>query len=86
MKPALILLAMVLIANSNWADWQAFNDSSNKNGGTDDPTVTTINIGRSSPGPVEEELLQFGSGDGTGVIARYEETVSTGSVFWTSDS
>ena len=86
MKPALILFAMVLIANSNRADWQAFNDSANKNGGTDDPTVTTINIGRSSPGPVEEELLQFGSGDGTGVIARYEETVSTGSVFWTSDS
>ena len=28
----------------------------------------------------------FGSGDGTGVTATYEETLSEGSVYWTSDA
>ena len=65
--------------------WQAFNDSANKNGGTEDPNITTINIGRTSVGPTEDVLLQLESGASTGVTARYEETFSTGSVFWTSD-
>ena len=68
------------------ANWTAFNDSVNKNGGTTDETVTTINIGRSSPGPLSSELLVFGTGDGTGVTASYEETKTVGSVFWTNDS
>ena len=45
-----------------------------------------INVGRSSPGPASTELLVFGSGDGTGVTATYEETLSEGSVYWTSDA
>ncbi len=72
-------------AISQTTSWQAFNDSANKNGGTTDATVTTINVGRSSPGPSSGELLMFGSGAGTGVTASYEETKSTGSVFWTND-
>ena len=85
MKQTLILLFVILFAHTNRAEWQAFNDSANKNGGTDDPNVTTINIGRTSPGPTEDVLLQLESGASTGVTARYEETISTGSVFWTSD-
>ena len=73
-------------AISQTASWQAYNDSVNKNGGTTDETVTMINVGRSSPGPASTELLVFGSGDGTGVTATYEETLSEGSVFWTSDA
>ena len=73
-------------AISQPASWQAYNDSGNKNGGTTDETVTMINVGRSSPGPASTELLVFGSGDGTGVTATYEETLSEGSVFWTSDA
>ena len=71
---------------SQTASWQAYNDSVNKNGGTTDETVTMINVGRSSPGPTSTELLVFGSGDGTGVTATYEETLSEGSVYWTSDA
>ena len=85
MKQTLILLFVILFAHTSRAEWQAFNDSANKNGGTDDPNVTTINIGRTSPGPTEDVLLQLESGASTGVTARYEETISTGSVFWTSD-
>ena len=66
--------------------WQAFNDSANKNGMTTDETVTRINVGRGSPGPASGKLLVFGGGDETGVTATYEETLSAGSVFWTSDS
>ena len=73
-------------AISQMTSWQAYNDSVNKNGGTTDETVTMINVGRSSPGPTSTELLVFGSGDGTGVTATYEETLSEGSVFWTSDA
>ncbi|MEE2947238.1 MAG: hypothetical protein VX392_02875 [Verrucomicrobiota bacterium] len=73
-------------AISQTASWVAFNDSVNKNGGTTDETVTTINVGRSSPGPATSELLVFGSGDETGVTATYEETLSVGSVYWTSDA
>jgi len=73
-------------AISQPASWQAFNDSANKNGVTTDETVTRINVGRSSPGPASGELMVFGNGDGTGVTATYEETLSVGSVFWTSDS
>ncbi|MEE2942533.1 MAG: hypothetical protein VX413_03960, partial [Verrucomicrobiota bacterium] len=73
-------------AISQPASWVAFNDSANKNGVTTDETVTRINVGRGSPGPASGELLVFGSGDGTGVTATYEETLSAGSVFWTSDS
>jgi len=85
------LVFMVLImtsatAISQPASWVAFNDSANKNGGTTDETVTTINVGRSSPGPASSELLVFGGGDGTGVTATYEETLSVGSVYWTSDA
>ena len=71
---------------SQTASWVAFNDSANANGGTTDETVTTINVGRSSPGPASGELLLFGSGGGTGVTASYEETKTVGSVYWTSDS
>ena len=67
-------------AISQPASWQAYNDSANKNGGTTHETVTMINVGRSSPGPTSTELLVFGSGDGTGVTATYEETLSEGSV------
>ena len=73
-------------AISQTASWQAYNDSANANGGTTDETVTMINVGRSSPGPASTELLVFGSGDGTGVTATYEETLSEGSVYWTSDA
>ncbi len=73
-------------AISQTASWQAYNDSVNANGGTTDETVTMINVGRSSPGPASSELLVFGSGDGTGVTATYEETLSEGSVYWTSDA
>ena len=73
-------------AISQTSSWQAFNDSANANGGTTDETVTMINVGRSSPGPASSELLVFGGGDGTGVTATYEETLSVGSVFWTSDA
>ena len=73
-------------AISQTASWQAYNDSANANGGTTDETVTMINVGRSSPGPASLELLVFGSGDGTGVTATYEETLSVGSVYWTSDA
>ncbi len=73
-------------AISQMASWQAYNDSANANGGTTDETVTTINVGRSSPGPASSELLVFGSGDGTGVTATYEETQSVGGVLWTSDA
>ena len=73
-------------AISQPATWQAFNDSANKNGVTTDETVTRINVGRGSPGPASGELLVFGAGDETGVTATYEETLSAGSVFWTSDS
>jgi len=85
MKQTIILLFVIFFAHTNRAEWKAFNDSANKNGGTDNPNVTTINIGRTSPGPTEDVLLQLESGAPTGVTARYEETISTGSVFWTSD-
>ncbi|MDA7617702.1 hypothetical protein N8703_00170 [Verrucomicrobia bacterium] len=83
------ILIVFLMASSYWtgfAGWQAYNDSSNKNGGTIDPNVTQINVGRGSPGPNEEELLIHETGASTGVTVRYEETLSTGSVFWTSDA
>ena len=89
MKTGSCLLVFFLTygsAISQTASWQAYNDSVNKNGGTTDETVTMINVGRSSPGPASTELLVFGSGDGTGVTATYEETLSEGSVFWTSDA
>ena len=71
---------------SQQSTWVAFNDSANANVGTTDETVTEINVGRSSPGPANGELLVLGSGDPTGVTATYEETMSEGSVYWTSDS
>ena len=83
---SLIFLFSLVIAFSQTATWTAFNDSVNKNGGTTDVSVTTINVGRTSPGPSSAELLEFGSGDGTGVTATYEETLTVGSVFWTNDS
>ena len=89
MKTSSCLLVFFLTcgsAISQTASWQAYNDSANANGGTTDETVTTINVGRSSPGPASLELLVFGSGDGTGVTATYEETLSVGSVYWTSDA
>ena len=81
-----VLLLASSTAYSQLTSWVAFNDSANKNGGTTDETVTTVNVGRGSPGPTSSELLVFGSGDGTGVTATYEETLSEGSVFWTSDA
>ena len=81
-----MFLVLVGTAVAQTANWTAFNDSVNKNAGTTDVTVTTINVGRSSPGPASSELLVFGSGDGTGVTATYEETKTVGSVFWTNDS
>ena len=83
----LFVLSLTCVpAISQTASWQAYNDSANANGGTTDETVTMINVGRSSPGPASTELLVFGSGDGTGVTATYKETLSEGSVYWTSDA
>ena len=81
-----VFLSFHISTYSQSQSWIAYNDSANKNGGTSEETVTEINIGRSSPGPNSGELLQYGSGEGTGVTATYKETLSVGSVFWTSDS
>ena len=89
MKNCSYLLVFIMTsatAISQPASWVAFNARANKNGGTTDETVTTVNVGRASPGPVSSELLVIGSGDGTGVTATYEETLSVGSVYWTSDA
>ena len=39
-----LILALLFTAPIPVNAWQAFNDSANKNGGTDDETVTLINM------------------------------------------